>query len=470
MDVVLGEPPAWLHPVVWMGRMQAALRRRAPRSPPLAFMLGRVHGGDRPVRLRRGSVARPGAHARFRALDPRGVPAQERVRGPRARDGGLERVAPARRQETSTLRAPRFAAWSRGTRSRSPRRSSPPRPSSRSPRTHPTRSSRRSCSTRSAACPARSPTARSTPSTPMIGYRGELEWLGKAAARLDDVANLLPARVTALLLALAAPLGRGSVARAIAVWARDRRLTESPNAGHPMAAMAGVLGVELEKTGHYRLGAGLRAPAARGRRPRRPRHAGRRRARGSDRRLRSRAMRPEPRPELVALPAAIHGGSHDARLLDFSTGVSPLPPPEEIVAAVRNADLSRYPHPTALPVREAIGALARPPREPGRRRRRLGRAHLGAGPRVRRSGAPRPGRAARLQRVRAGAESQRRRRSYRSTWPRRGSVFRWSRSRPRSQPAPSRRRSFAALRTLASPPRPPASSRQSRAAGPRRCS
>jgi histidinol-phosphate/aromatic aminotransferase/cobyric acid decarboxylase-like protein len=58
----------------------------------------------------------------------------------------------------------------------------------------------------------------------------------------------------------------------------------------------------------------------------------------------------------VALPAAIHGGSHDARLLDFSTGVSPLPPPDEIVVAVRNADLSRYPHPTALPVREAIGA------------------------------------------------------------------------------------------------------------------
>jgi len=67
-------------------------------------------------------------------------------------------------------------------------------------------------------------------------------------------------------------------------------------------------------------------------------------------------VRPEPRPELAALPAAIHGGAHDARLLDFSTGVSPLPPPEEILAAVRNADLSRYPHPTALPVREAIGA------------------------------------------------------------------------------------------------------------------
>ena len=95
----------------------------------------------------------------------------------------------------------------------------------------------------------------------MIGYRGQLEWLGKAAARLDDLANLVPARVTALLLALAAPLGGGSVRGALALWARDRRLTESPNAGHPMSAMAGALGVELEKRGHYRLGAGLRAPA-----------------------------------------------------------------------------------------------------------------------------------------------------------------------------------------------------------------
>jgi adenosylcobinamide-phosphate synthase len=52
------------------------------------------------------------------------------------------------------------------------------------------------------------------------------------------------------------------VGRALAVWARDRRLTDSPNAGHPMATMAGALGVELEKAGHYRLGAGLRSATA----------------------------------------------------------------------------------------------------------------------------------------------------------------------------------------------------------------
>ena len=97
----------------------------------------------------------------------------------------------------------------------------------------------------------------------MIGYRGELEWLGKCAARLDDVANLIPARLTALLLIVTARLGDGSTARGLAVWARDRARTESPNAGHPMAAIAGALGIELEKPGVYRLGAGLRAPVAR---------------------------------------------------------------------------------------------------------------------------------------------------------------------------------------------------------------
>jgi histidinol-phosphate/aromatic aminotransferase/cobyric acid decarboxylase-like protein len=68
-------------------------------------------------------------------------------------------------------------------------------------------------------------------------------------------------------------------------------------------------------------------------------------------------VHPEPRPELVGLPPTIHGGSDDGRFLDFSTGVSSLTPPAEIVAAIRDADLSRYPHPTALPVREAIAPL-----------------------------------------------------------------------------------------------------------------
>lgn len=93
----------------------------------------------------------------------------------------------------------------------------------------------------------------------MIGYHGRYEWLGKASARLDDLLNLVPARLTALLL-LAGGVVVGADVRggARTMW-RDRARTESPNAGWPMATMAGLLGVRLEKPGHYVLGDG-RAP------------------------------------------------------------------------------------------------------------------------------------------------------------------------------------------------------------------
>lgn len=95
----------------------------------------------------------------------------------------------------------------------------------------------------------------------MLGYRdAEREWLGKAPARLDDVANLLPARATALWIVACACVAGGDGRRAWRIWRRDARRTASPNAGHPMAAMAGALGVELEKVGHYVLGAGLASP------------------------------------------------------------------------------------------------------------------------------------------------------------------------------------------------------------------
>jgi adenosylcobinamide-phosphate synthase len=88
----------------------------------------------------------------------------------------------------------------------------------------------------------------------MIGYHGRYEYLGKAAARLDDALNLLPARLTALLIIVFAPLFGGNCRKAWQVWRRDARRTASPNAGHPMAAAAGALGVQLEKVGYYILG------------------------------------------------------------------------------------------------------------------------------------------------------------------------------------------------------------------------
>ncbi|MBI2858798.1 MAG: cobalamin biosynthesis protein [Chloroflexi bacterium] len=90
----------------------------------------------------------------------------------------------------------------------------------------------------------------------MIGYRGRFEFFGKLAARLDDALNLVPARISAALIVLASYLGRADWKNAWHVLRRDHALTESPNAGWPMSAMAGALNVALEKVGHYRLGDG----------------------------------------------------------------------------------------------------------------------------------------------------------------------------------------------------------------------
>jgi adenosylcobinamide-phosphate synthase len=93
-----------------------------------------------------------------------------------------------------------------------------------------------------------------------IGYRGKFEWFGKVAARLDDVLNLVPARLTALLIVAAAAAVPGCDWRlGLRVAWRDCSRCASPNAGWPMGAMAGLLGVQLEKVGEYRLGDATRA-------------------------------------------------------------------------------------------------------------------------------------------------------------------------------------------------------------------
>jgi len=97
----------------------------------------------------------------------------------------------------------------------------------------------------------------------MIGYRGRYEFLGKVAARLDDALNFIPARLTALLLVLAARFTRNDARRAWQTMRRDHARTASPNAGYPMSAMAGALDVRLEKVGHYVLNEHGRAPQPR---------------------------------------------------------------------------------------------------------------------------------------------------------------------------------------------------------------
>ena len=97
----------------------------------------------------------------------------------------------------------------------------------------------------------------------MIGYHGRYEYLGKFAARLDDVLNFIPARLAALLMVLAAFFSRRNSRRSWQAMLRDHARTESPNAGWPMAAAAGALNVQLEKVGHYKLGS-RNAPLAPG--------------------------------------------------------------------------------------------------------------------------------------------------------------------------------------------------------------
>jgi adenosylcobinamide-phosphate synthase len=88
----------------------------------------------------------------------------------------------------------------------------------------------------------------------IVGYRGRYEYLGKLASKLDDVLNFLPARLTGLLLVSAAFLSRRQAKTSWRVMVDEHSKTESPNAGWPMAALAGTLNVQLEKVGHYKLG------------------------------------------------------------------------------------------------------------------------------------------------------------------------------------------------------------------------
>jgi adenosylcobinamide-phosphate synthase len=86
----------------------------------------------------------------------------------------------------------------------------------------------------------------------MIGHRTERhESFGWAAARLDDLVNLIPARLSALSLAIAAPVAGGSIATSLRVTKRDAAKHRSPNAGWPESAMAGTLGLALAGPRRY---------------------------------------------------------------------------------------------------------------------------------------------------------------------------------------------------------------------------
>jgi adenosylcobinamide-phosphate synthase len=89
----------------------------------------------------------------------------------------------------------------------------------------------------------------------MVGYKDSMHReLGFFSAKLDTIANYIPARLSALLLVLSSSILGENTRKSLQILRKDHSKTESLNAGWPMSAMAGALGVVLEKKGHYRLG------------------------------------------------------------------------------------------------------------------------------------------------------------------------------------------------------------------------
>jgi adenosylcobinamide-phosphate synthase len=255
LDRYMGEPPATLHPVVWMGKLLGWLEPHVPRSDPARFAFGLVVALGLPL-------AWGGLAARL----------EQRIAWPiagmllNATFAGQGLLGAARRVE-------RALGDGRLDDARRELRWLVSRPTAGLDESLVSAAAIESLAENyvdswvaplAAYClfglgGAYAYRAANTADA-MWGYRTpEYEWLGKAVARLDDVLNWLPARAGALLLVLSGPRPR----EALAVWWRDAGLTASPNAGHPMAVAAGHLDLRLEKPGHYVLHRTGCAPSAR---------------------------------------------------------------------------------------------------------------------------------------------------------------------------------------------------------------
>lgn len=265
IDLLWGEPPARMHPVVWMGRLISAERRRLPGSGPARQLVA----GGVVVATNAALAAAGGAVAERLTARLSGIP---RVV---ARGAILSALMSLRMLGTEAGRVMRLVERDDSEGARQALRSLV----SRDVATLDTPlllaaaiESVTENASDSVIAPLLAYVAGGLPGAAlyrmantmdaMLGYRGDYEYLGKAAARFDDLLNWLPARATAGLLALAAPLVGGATSAAWAVARRDHRLTASPNAGWPMSAASGALVARLEKRGHYILGADQPEPDA----------------------------------------------------------------------------------------------------------------------------------------------------------------------------------------------------------------
>jgi adenosylcobinamide-phosphate synthase len=91
----------------------------------------------------------------------------------------------------------------------------------------------------------------------MIGYKTDIfKNVGWFAATCDSVLNSIPSRLTGLVMIISAAILHNNWKESYKIMIRDGKKTESPNAGYPMAALAGALETKFEKINHYKLGDG----------------------------------------------------------------------------------------------------------------------------------------------------------------------------------------------------------------------
>lgn len=91
----------------------------------------------------------------------------------------------------------------------------------------------------------------------MIGYKTDIfKNVGWFGANCDKILNYIPSRLTGLTMVLSAMILGNNWKKSFKIMIRDGKKTQSPNAGYPMAAIAGALGAKFEKIDHYSLGDG----------------------------------------------------------------------------------------------------------------------------------------------------------------------------------------------------------------------
>ncbi len=259
LDLILGEPPRILHPVVWMGRFISFLEGRAPGKGIFSILYGAIlsliviaifsippylllrwlHGISPPLHLILSAILLKISFS-WRELER-----TARKVGRLLEDGKLEE---ARREVRSLV--------GRRTENLPPHLVASAAIESTAENT---------CDSFIAptfyflllGVPGALAYRAANTLDAMLGYReGKYEWLGKFPARLDDLLNLIPARLTALLLLTSALIHGRNPKGALRSLLRHRSLTPSPNAGWTISTIAGALNLSLEKRGVYRIGEG----------------------------------------------------------------------------------------------------------------------------------------------------------------------------------------------------------------------